>query len=457
MPKSKKDLCREQFLRLADLLGQSPVFMALVEDDEPDSRIGQAELRDDLIVILADKIGYQIPSAATVGQDFHSRLCSTPDVQLSAAAQQLKRSLKVMHNINRRRAKARNRIAHAIGFKNPAVLDEVYLPKLRKPYPPPNHIIYEIPRKPFPEPPPLIDRTCMYTDKQHNLIDRRLRYTLDADKSAIFYDKHTHLPFAIVVRGLAQEYFDLLQPWAVHLVKEQLFRRYHTRRNDPEMAGVGISRGSRNGLGLCGWIRNLKSQFKKASGQAAHERAISSLFGIAYALIRSRLPSFVGATFENTMKQSGIPRLDRHNCHQFTVPLETENITFTRYPLAPPEGYITHNFSIQIHKDSLWKDCPWAVYWNILRRRKNNGPIGKETGASFFVADYGLRIINASNTCVAWHLNHYHGTGVYEDGLEHVGIAILLSKHTETSWKKFKKAVEDGIIPDGKLDWYDDM
>jgi hypothetical protein len=66
MPKSKKDLCREQFLRLADLLGQSPVFMALVEDDEPDSRIGQAELRDDLIVILADKIGYQIPSAATV-------------------------------------------------------------------------------------------------------------------------------------------------------------------------------------------------------------------------------------------------------------------------------------------------------------------------------------------------------------------------------------------------------
>ena len=48
-------------------------------------------------------------------------------------------------------------------------------------------------------------------------------------------------------------------------------------------------------------------------------------------------------------------------------------------------------------------------------------------------------------------------TGVYEDGLEHVGIAILLSKHTETSWEKFKKAVEDGIIPDGKLDWYDDV
>ena len=83
MPKSKKDLSREQFLRLADLLGQSSVFMALVEDDEPESRIGQAELRDDLITILTDEIGYRLPSAVTVGQDFHSHLCQTSDDQLS--------------------------------------------------------------------------------------------------------------------------------------------------------------------------------------------------------------------------------------------------------------------------------------------------------------------------------------------------------------------------------------
>jgi hypothetical protein len=457
MPKSKKDLSREQFLRLADLLGQLPNFMALIEDDEPESRIGQAELRDEMIAILAHEIGYQLPSAATVGQDFHSRLCQIHDDSLPMAARKLKTAMKTMHNINRRRAKARNRIAHAIGFKTPAVLDDIYLLKLRRPYPPPDHMIFEIPRKPFPPPPRLIDRTCMYTDKYHNLIEYRLKHTLDADKSAIFYDKETKVPFAIVVRGLAQEYFDLLQPWAVHLVKESLRRRYHTRRNNPEMAGVGVSRGARNGLGLCGWIQNLKEQFKKADDQASHERAVSSLFGIAYALIRSRLPSIVGDTFENTMKQSGIPRLDRKNCRQFTVPLETDNLSFTHYPLALPEGYMAHNFSIQIHRDSLWNGCPWAVYWNILRRRKNNQSIGKEAGGSFFIADYGLRIINASNTCVAWHLNLYHGTGIYEDGLEHVGIAMLLSKHTETSWKKFQKAVKNGLVPDGKLDLYEDM
>ena len=46
MSKSKKDVSREQFLQMADLLGQSPVFCALVEDDTPESRFSSAELRD---------------------------------------------------------------------------------------------------------------------------------------------------------------------------------------------------------------------------------------------------------------------------------------------------------------------------------------------------------------------------------------------------------------------------
>jgi len=45
MSKSKKDVSHEQFLHLADLLGQSPVFCALVEDDGPESRFSRAELR----------------------------------------------------------------------------------------------------------------------------------------------------------------------------------------------------------------------------------------------------------------------------------------------------------------------------------------------------------------------------------------------------------------------------
>jgi len=49
------------------------------------------------------------------------------------------------------------------------------------------------------------------------------------------------------------------------------------------------------------------------------------------------------------------------------------------------------------------------------------------------MAAYGLRILNASNTCVAWDRRELHGTGRYEAGLEHIGIAILMSKDIETS------------------------
>ena len=51
MPKSKKDLSREQFLVLADRLGQSPTFIALLEDDDEESRFARTEDRDDMIMI----------------------------------------------------------------------------------------------------------------------------------------------------------------------------------------------------------------------------------------------------------------------------------------------------------------------------------------------------------------------------------------------------------------------
>jgi len=61
-----------------------------------------------------------------------------------------------------------------------------------------------------------------------------------------------------------------------------------------------------------------------------------------------------------------------------------------------------------------------------------------------------------SNTCVAWILDDFHGTGHYEKGPEHVGIAILLSKYSETSWEKYRAAAADGTLRDeARLDWFD--
>jgi hypothetical protein len=455
MPKSKKDLTREKFLQLADILGNDPVFCALVDHDDPEACITRSELLDEFITTVAEGIEYNLRASVTVAQDFHSRLCATKRSELSPAALQLMELFKIKRKTTRHQVKARQHIANRIGFKSPAQLNECYLPKLQEPYPPANHIILEQHYDPFPPKPPVIDTSCTYIGDYHNLDESRIQYTFEADESCILYDQETRKPVAIVVRDLAEDYFNIIQPWAVALVKDSMSRRTFSRRNNPQLARVGVSSGSRS-AGLFGWVRNLKPRFKEANDKQQHEQDISSLFGFFYALIRSRLPSIVKDTFENAIKESEIPRLDQYGTEQFTLPFDRQKITFSRYPLSPPEGYIAHNFYMPIHKDPIWRGCPWGVYWNLLRCRKN-GTIGKEAGASFFISSYGIRIVNASNTCVAWNLNHLHGTGYYEKGLEHVGITILLSKFTETSWEKYKKAVQDGILQGEGLHWYDHL
>ena len=50
MPKSKKDLNREKFLQLADILGNDLVFCSLVKHDDPEVCINRAELLDEFII-----------------------------------------------------------------------------------------------------------------------------------------------------------------------------------------------------------------------------------------------------------------------------------------------------------------------------------------------------------------------------------------------------------------------
>jgi hypothetical protein len=149
------------------------------------------------------------------------------------------------------------------------------------------------------------------------------------------------------------------------------------------------------------------------------------------------------------MKTAGLPRLDFDKRMEFPLSFMTNDpMTFYGYPLSPPEGYIARNFAKQIHVDKYWTDCPWGAYWNI-KRETPTGQNGMEYGANFFIADYGLRIINSENVCVIWNISLFHGTSWYYDGLEHVGIAFVLSPTTEKAWKDYKDRVERGEIKDG--------
>jgi hypothetical protein len=196
----------------------------------------------------------------------------------------------------------------------------------------------------------------------------------------------------------------------------------------------------------------LKKKFKKAwrKDHDEHERNISALFGLFYSLLRAQAPTAIIDDLENAMTAAGLPRLDFDKEMKFPLPFLTEEpVTFTGYPLSPPEGYIARNFAKQIHIDKHWTKCPWGAYWNIKRCTAAAGDADMEYGANFFIPEYGLRIVNSANVCVIWDVSLPHGTSWYYDGLEQVGIAFVLSPSTQNAWQGYQNRVDKGEIEDG--------
>ena len=444
MPKSKKDINREKFSLLIESLSLDQEFCSVIQS----SFVDRIKVLDDTVVLHATKVGYYLPLRGHPSRNFQSLLMRHTGLHLPESVRQLQKSYINHHEDAQHRRQVCQRIATRIGFKgNLKGLPNIpikYLHRLSlgQEYPPTNYIVFENPVAPFPNKPKVIDPSCSHPRDFHRLNENKLAYTLEANDSAIFLDFETGELIAIIIRGLAKDYINIIQPWAVSLIEDSLNRRRLTQRNNPKMAQVGVSTGARS-ASLFGWVRNLFKRFQEASDKQQHEYNISSLFGIFYALLRAQVP-FITDIYEDIMAKSEMPRLDQYSAQQFTLPIGN-NITFIGHPLAPPEGYISNNYYKHIHIDKHWEGCPWAMYWNILREQAQ-GRVGKESGASFFVSQYGLRIINASNTCVAWDVSKPHGTGWYEGGVKHIGIATLLSKATQLTWQKYKQKVKDGDL-----------
>jgi len=166
--------------------------------------------------------------------------------------------------------------------------------------------------------------------------------------------------------------------------------------------------------------------------------SLSSLFGLFYALAYTQLPTDIINDIESAMEFAKFPRLDYEGRGEFTIPLNPNPISFSMHPLTPPGGYLGIDYFKYIHKNGHWHDCPWGIYWNLLRQQKDNR-VGVEMGVNFFISDYGLRIINSENVCVAWDVSLWHGTSWYYNGLSHVGLAMVLSNHLDKEWAKFLK------------------
>jgi hypothetical protein len=400
--------------------------------------------------------GFTFPPTADPLQVIKSQLGRYDATRLSPSALHLQHLLRT-HSMNQQSAyRWRHHVSSQLGLSLKAMPNlPIHRLKRRpemKEYPPRNHFVLENPDEPIPPPLKLKDPTCNYCDNFHVLDLSQLSFTLSSDQSAIFIDDDTEEIVAVVIRDLAKNYFSQIGEWGVNLIQDSIKRRSHfCQRNNPGiLARVGVSEGPRQ-CRLFGWVRNLKEKFKTALDKVDHDQSISSLFGIFYALLRSQA-SWLTEKFENVMSPAHLPRLDPNHFARFTIPLQPP-VTFHGYPLAPPEGYIAIDFVKQIHQDNHWDGCPWGCYWNLCRRQAEN-KVGLESGASFFISNYALRIANASNTCVIWDISMWHGTAWYYNNASHIGISTLLSKATQVTWEKYKEMVLQGELQDGDLLWY---
>jgi len=410
-----------------------------------------------MISEAASTVGYEIHQSQSISQSFVTRLGTADRVQLSPSALRLKEMFQEYKTTTAKRRRKQRKVADRIGFKEkdidfrglPDNISVVFVDPLPIPYPPKDHIVLERHYSTLPDPPRLRDPTCSYLHQYCQLDPSKLQHTVYEDQDAIFLDRTTHEPVVIVLRNFAKDYYNTVGPKASDLVLKSIehYRSHFVLRNDSgKMATAGVSGGQRSNS-LFGWVRNLKPR----SDVNDHQRDISSLFGYFYALVRGRIP-YISDSFERAMKDTGIPRLDPTSSKHFTLPFDDIDIKFSQHPLAPPEGFISYNFSRGIHNERHWDNCPWGVYWNLVRQHPN-GQIGMDSGASFYNATYGIRVVNASNTCVVWNRSNLHGTGKYEDRLEQIGIAILLSDTTKRCWEKYKVQVKSGELPKDSLLW----
>jgi hypothetical protein len=417
-------------LSLAILLGGDSGFSEAIENG------ASMECLDDLVKKAAATVGFQFPSEKAKQQAYQTvfsrlgRHHGTTSLENPHAQRflQLLQERKAKTKVAQR---SRHNFARRMGIINkepelqyPSHLKVIYLDRLPKHniYPPFDHYIFEKPYKVLPPPVKIYERPSTYADKYHVLDESMLQCTIGEDESAIILDKDTKELVAIVVRDFVKSYYNSVEEWSSALVLDTLNRPNPALRNDPETAHLDVIEQAP----FFGRVRHLHDKYKKADDSQMHNPHLCSLVGFFYSLVRGQLP-IIASKFEHILLKSGTPRYDQHDSQKFTLPF-LNGPTFQYSHLTPSDGYVSHNYSSYIHHNGYSNLRKVAIHWNISRKHGNR-TVGRESGGNFFVADYGLRIINSTNSCVGWDASLAYGTSVPEDGLDQLIITL-------TAWLK---------------------
>ena len=225
---------------------------------------------------------------------------------------------------------------------------------------------------------------------------------------------------------------------------------------------AGYSPGSRAGLKF-DWAKNLRSPNLPNDVVKQMNYKTSSAFAFFWNLCRAWLPGVIIADFDDFMAKTGIPAMDgnrRLNSIDGDYEATIGGLTykFNNVQLAPPQGAMAVNYarydlcsafnhglellSRAIHRES--QPHQWAISLNTLREGSS------ESGGSFYLAKYRVRVLQATNTLIAFKPSDAHGTSLlhwspadtaWDNGSHQMGLAIVSSPRLASAFVAYKKGL----------------
>ncbi|KAJ3001058.1 hypothetical protein NUW54_g6677 [Trametes sanguinea] len=189
--------------------------------------------------------------------------------------------------------------------------------------------------------------------------------------------------------------------------------RRSVRLEDPgRMVQTGYTAGAR-GAPAFDWVRNLlhslEMEYLSEDSVAASDYLTSCLFALGWNIIRAILPDAVIGDWVDYLRSNGMPAMDAGvgmtgTTGDYSIRYGDESITFHDAELAPVTGLLNYNYSRAIHHEA--HPHRFAVQWIIGRTH------GQEYGGHFYISSYGVRIINTTDTMIAWRPTDKHGTSL---------------------------------------------
>ncbi|KAH9890443.1 hypothetical protein C8Q73DRAFT_667332 [Cubamyces lactineus] len=262
----------------------------------------------------------------------------------------------------------------------------------------------------------------------HRLQPERLQLMIAEDEDAILIDADDGSIIAVVMRGVTgpdceKEFLG----WATAAIKDGILGRRSIRRDDPGMmVQSGYTPGSRH-KPLFNWVRNLVEP-NQCSPEflASSDYAASCLLAVCWNICCARLPAEVMDDWVKFLQDNKIPVLDAGVAMvgtrgDYTIQFGDESVTFHDAELAPGTALLNWNYArfgyqffhiFRGTKDvcrAIHFECPphtYAIQWITERTH------GTPYGGHFYIASYGVRILNTTDTLIAWRPKDFHGTSL---------------------------------------------